>query len=64
VRELTGDQHVSPVESKELDQLVEPAQAAICREDGRHLDTLGVLVAVLILRQSGEPADDLIGTVG
>jgi len=33
VRQPAGDEHVSPVESKQLDQLVEPAQVAICGED-------------------------------
>jgi hypothetical protein len=50
VRQAAGDEHVSPVKSKELDQLVEPTPVAICSEDECRLDTFGVLVAERILR--------------
>jgi hypothetical protein len=33
VRQPAGDEHVSPVKSKQLDLLVEPAQVASCGED-------------------------------
>jgi hypothetical protein len=50
VRQSAGDEHVSPVKSKELDQLVEPAQVASRGDDERGLDALGVLAAECILR--------------
>lgn len=59
MREPASDEHVAPVKSKELDQLVELAQAAACGDDECRLDPLGVLAAERLLRQVTEAADDL-----
>ena len=59
MRQPASYEHVSPVKSKELDQLMESAQVAGCGKDECRLDTLGVLAAERIVCQAAKQADDL-----